>query len=161
MLQYSTQCYSAIIKLSECACVVLIRARHVTRFNQLACKLVSLFAASFTKPLSDYQVNALRINHLHPCSIHGQLRLPNSSLSPSPSLQTTVVQALHVDLTLADHPFMAAYFSTGIVPLLAVSIDCFCKVQAQRCKESQFFDSGQMASDDLSGRTHARTHGQL
>ena len=87
--------------------------------------------------------------------MHGQHRLPNSSLSPLPSLQTT---ALHVDLTFADRPFTAAYFSTWIVPLLAVSIDCSCNIHAQGCKESVFFDSGQIASNDLSGRTHARTH---
>ena len=52
---------------------------------------------------------------------------------------------------------MAAYFNIGIVALLAVSIDCFCNVKAQRCKESEFFYSVQIASNDLSGRTHTRT----
>ena len=43
------------------------------------------------------------------------------------------------------------------MPLLAVSIDCFCNVKAQRRKESEFFDSGQIAFDDFSGWMHART----
>ena len=43
------------------------------------------------------------------------------------------------------------------MPLLAVSIDYFCNVKAQRYEESEFFYSGQVASGDLSGRTHART----
>ena len=50
--------------------------------------------------------------------------------------------------------------------MLAILIDCFCNVKSQKCKESDFFDSGQIvASSDFSGytdaRTHARTHGQL
>ena len=45
-----------------------------------------------------------------------------------------------------------------IVLLLSVSIDCFRKVKAQRCKESVFFDSGQIAFVDLSGQTDGRTH---
>ena len=52
---------------------------------------------------------------------------------------------------------MVACFNTWILPLLAVSIDCLCNVQAQRCKESEVFDSGQIASDDLSARMHAHT----
>ena len=91
---------------------MLVRARHVTRFNQVASKLGSRLAASFTKPLQDYQENAL---------------------------------------------FMAAYFNTWIVTLLAVSIDCFCNVKTQKYKESEFLDAGQIASGDLSGQTDART----
>ena len=44
------------------------------------------------------------------------------------------------------------------MPLLAVSIDCFCNVEVQRCKESDFLGSGQIASGDLSTRTHTHTH---
>ena len=34
-------------------------------------------------------------------------------------------------------------------------------VEMQQCKESDFFDSGQMTSDDLGGHTHTLTHGRL
>ena len=44
------------------------------------------------------------------------------------------------------------------MPLLAVSIDCFCNVEVQQWKESDFLGSGQIASDDLSARTHTHTH---
>ena len=40
---------------------------------------------------------------------------------------------------------------------VAVSIDCFCNVELQRCKESDFLGSGQIASGDLSARTHTHT----
>ena len=72
----------------------------------------------------------------------------------------TAVLALHVDLTLAYRYFKAAYSNASLVPLLALSIDCFCNVKAQRCKESRFLDRGQMASGDTfrtDRRTHART----
>ena len=65
-----------------------------------------------------------------------------------------------VDLTLAYRPFTAAYSNASmIVPLLALSIDCFCNVKAQRCEESRFFDRGQMASGDTF-RTDRRTDAQ-
>ena len=69
----------------------------------------------------------------------------------------TAVQALHVNLTLAYRPFTAAYSNASLVPLLASSIDCFCNVKAQTCKESRFLDRGQMASGDTF-RTDRRTH---
>ena len=43
------------------------------------------------------------------------------------------------------------------MPLLAVSIDCFCNIEVQRCKESDFLGSGQIASGELSARTHTHT----
>ena len=48
-----------------------------------------------------------------------------------------------------------------LVPLLAVSIDCFCNVEVQRCKESDFLGSDQIASGDLSARTHTQTNVRL
>ena len=41
--------------------------------------------------------------------------------------------------------------------LLAVSIDCICNIEVQRCKESDFLGSGQIASGDLSASTHTHT----
>ena len=69
--------------------------------------------------------------------------------------------ALHVDLILPCRPLTVAYFSIWLVPLLAVSIDCFCNVEVQRCKESDFLGSGQIASGDLSARTHTQTNVRL
>ena len=70
------------------------------------------------------------------------------------------VWALHVDLSLAYRRFTAAYSNGSLVPLLAVSIDSLCTVKAQRCKESQVFDRGQIVSGDtfrMHRQTHART----
>ena len=49
---------------------------------------------------------------------------------------------LQVYPLLAYRLFTAAYFNVWLVPLLAVSSDCFCNVKAQRCKESGFFGQG-------------------
>ena len=79
-------------------------------------------------------------------------------LRRAPSLQTHDSVSVHVDLILPCRPLTVAYFSIRLVPLLAVSIDCFCNVEVQRCKESDFLGSGQIASGDLSARTHTHTH---
>ena len=55
----------------------------------------------------------------------------NSSLSPSPSLQT----AGSVNVTCRSNFGLAAYFNIWRVPLLAVWIDCFCNVKALRCMQ--------------------------
>ena len=78
--------------------------------------------------------------------------------SPSPSLQTHDSASVHVDLILPCRPLTVAHFSIWLVPLLAVSIDCYCNVEVERCKESDFLGSGQIASGDLSARTHVHTH---
>ena len=79
----------------------------------------------------------------------------------SPSLQTpSSVNLIHVDLTLTYHPFIVAYLNICLVPLLAVLIDCFYNVKAQRCKESKCFDRGQVATGDtfrMDACTHVRT----
>ena len=71
----------------------------------------------------------------------------------------TTVLLVYVELAQArsnnddDH-------NASLVLLLALSIDCFCNVKAQRCKESRFLDRGQMASGDTfptDRHTHART----
>ena len=61
-------------------------------------------------------------------------RPTNPAPSPSPSLQTHDSVSVHVDLILPCRPLTVAYFSIWLVPLLAVSIDCFCNVEVQRCK---------------------------
>ena len=65
---------------------------------------------------------------------------------------------LFVDLTLACRSFTAANFSIWVVSLLAISIDSFCNVKAQRCKESGFFDSGQIFLGDTFRRTDTLTN---
>ena len=62
-------------------------------------------------------------------------------------------------LTLAYRPFTAAYSNASLVPLLTLSIDCFCHVKAQSCKESQVFDRGQVASG-VTFRTYGHTEGR-
>ena len=79
--------------------------------------------------------------------------------SPLPSLHTYNSVSLHVDLTLSSRLFTTAYFSIWLVPLLAVSVDCLYNVEVQQCRESYFFWSGQIASDDLLlVHTHRLTH---
>ena len=48
---------------------------------------------------------------------------------------------------------MVAYFNIWLVPLLAVSIDCFCNVKALRCIESEFFLTEVKLLPFLDGRT--------
>ena len=51
-------------------------------------------------------------------------------------------------LSLVYHTFTVAYINVCLAQLLPVSIDCFSNLKTQRCKESDFFDSGQIASSD-------------
>ena len=60
---------------------------------------------------------------------------------------------------LLFHRHQASRLPLWIVPLVAVLSNCFCNVKAQRCKESDFFYSGQIALDDtFRTDTHTQMH---
>ena len=109
----------------------------------------SRFATLFTKPLLDYQENALRIESLTPAW--------TTSTSEFFAVTVQDYRALHVDLTLADRPRR-----TLILGSLAVSIDYFCSVKAAKKRVFFFFFFvltwvKQLPVTFLDVHTHART----